>query len=33
LLHPRLPQSLIAHQIDRPMTHQPISLPQTIPYD
>jgi len=33
LLQPKLPQTLIAHRIDRPMTHQQISKAQIISQD
>jgi len=33
LLHPKLPQSLIAHRIDKPMTHRLISEALTISHD
>jgi putative SOS response-associated peptidase YedK len=33
LLHPFLPQTLIARRIDKPMTHQVISKSQTIKHD
>jgi putative SOS response-associated peptidase YedK len=33
ILQPRLPQNLIAHRIDKPITHQVISKPMTITHD
>jgi putative SOS response-associated peptidase YedK len=33
LLQPYLPQTLIAHRIDKPMTHQLLSKPMTITHD
>lgn len=33
ILKPRLPQTLIAHRIDKPITHQVISKPMTINHD
>jgi putative SOS response-associated peptidase YedK len=33
LLQPHIPQSLIAQQIDKPMTHQALSEPQVINQD
>jgi len=33
ILQPRLPQTLIAHRIDKPITHQVISKPMTINHD